>query len=147
MKVILTQDIKGTGKKDQIIEVSDGYARNFLFPRKLALEATAANLNSVKNLKAAEAHRKDEEKKEALVLAEKMKGLVVDVPVKAGENGKLFGAVTNQEVATALQKQHGIEIDKRKINLGTIKNIGPAEAQVRVYAETVATLKLNIVAK
>lgn len=147
MKVILLQDVRGSGKKDQILEVSDGYARNYLFPKKLAIEASAANLNNIRTAKAAEAHRKDMEKKEALELGEKLKALTVDVPVRAGEKGRLFGSVTNQEVADALRAQHGIEVDKRRITVESIKNVGPAEAQVRVYAETNVTLKLNILAK
>ena len=96
MKVILLKDIKGTGKKDQIIEASDGFARNYLFPRKLAMEASAANLNAIENAKSAQSHRKEVEKQEAQELARKMGEMVVEVAVRAGENGKLFGKVTNQ---------------------------------------------------
>ena len=96
MKVILLKDIKGTGKKDQIIEASDGYARNYLFPRKLAVEASSANLNAIETAKSAQNHRKEVEKKEAQELAKKMSEMSVDVAVRAGENGKLYGKVTNQ---------------------------------------------------
>lgn len=147
MKVILLKDIKGTGKKDQIIEASDGFARNYLFPRKLAMEASAANLNAIENAKSAQSHRKEVEKQEAQELARKMGDMVVEVAVRAGENGKLFGKVTNQEVADALKARYGLDIDKRKISVDGIKNVGPAEAVVKLYPEVSAKLKLNIVAK
>ena len=147
MKVILLKDIKGTGKKDQIIEASDGYARNYLFPRKLAVEASSANLNAIETAKSAQNHRKEVEKKEAQELAKKMADMCVDVAVRAGENGKLFGKVTNQEVADALKAKYAIEVDKRKITVDGIKNVGPAEAVVKLYPEVSAKLKLIIVAK
>jgi large subunit ribosomal protein L9 len=133
MKVILTQDIKGTGKKDQVIEVSDGYARNFLFPRKLAVEASKQNVNARRNAEAAAAHKKDLEKEEAQQLAGRLSRLTVRLGVKAGENGRLFGSVTTQEVADALRAQHGIEIDKRKISLeNEIKAFGTYEAEIKL---------------
>ena len=147
MKVILLKDIKGTGKKDQIIEASDGYARNYLFPRKLAVEASSANLNAIETAKSAQNHRKEVEKKEAQELAKKMAEMSVDVYVRAGENGKLYGKVTNQEVADALKAKYGIDVDKRKITVDGIKNVGPAEAVVKLYPEVSAKLKLNIAAK
>ena len=147
MKVILLKDIKGTGKKHQIIEASDGYARNYLFPRKLAVEASSANLNAIETAKSAQNHRKEVEKKEAQELAKKMADMCVDVAVRAGENGKLFGKVTNQEVADALKAKYAIEVDKRKITVDGIKNVGPAEAVVKLYPEVSAKLKLIIVAK
>ena len=147
MKVILLKDIKGTGKKDQIIEASDGYARNYLFPRKLAVEASSANLNAIETAKSAQNHRKEVEKKEAQELAKKMADMCVDVAVRAGENCKLFGKVTYQEVADALRAKYAIEVDKRKITVDGIKNVGPAEAVVKLYPEVSAKLKLNIVAK
>ena len=147
MKVILLKDIKGTGKKDQIIEASDGYARNYLFPRKLAVEASSSNLNAIETAKSAQNHRKEVEKKEAQELAKKMGDMCVEVAVRAGENGKLFGKVTNQEVADALKAKYGIDVDKRKITVDGIKNVGAAEAVVKLYPEVSANLKLNIVAK
>jgi len=147
MKVILLKDIKGKGKKDQIIEASDGFARNYLFPRKLAIEATGANLNAIETAKSAQSHRKEVEKKEAQELAKKMGEMSVDVYVRAGENGKLYGKVTNQEVADALKAKYGIDVDKRKITVDGIKNVGPAEAVVKLYPEVSAKLKLNIAAK
>lgn len=147
MKVILLEDLPGTGKKDQIIEVSDGYARNFLLPRKKALEATATQLNAIKTAKAAQVHKRDMERQEALAQAERFKELTVTVPVKAGSAGRLFGAVTSQEVSDALKAQHGIELDKRKVVIADpIKSLGEAKVSVKLYPEISASLKLNIVA-
>lgn len=147
MKVILLKDIKGTGKKDQIIEASDGFARNYLFPRKLAKEASAANLNAIENAKSAQNFRKESERKEAQEQAKKMGEMVVEIAVRAGENGRLFGKVTNQEVAVALKGKYGIDIDKRKITVDGIKNVGDAEATVKLYPEISAKLKLKIVSQ
>jgi large subunit ribosomal protein L9 len=148
MKVILLEDVRGSGKKDDIVNVSDGYARNFLFPKKLAVEATAQNMNAIRKQKEALAHKKEEERKEALALRAKMKDMVVTVPVKAGESGRLFGAVTNQEVADALKAQHGIAIDRRKLNIASsIKQTGPAECEAKLFPEISTVLKLNIVAR
>lgn len=147
MKVILLKDIKGTGKKDQIIEASDGFARNYLIPRKLAVEATATNLNAVQNQKAAVDHKKQQEKQQAQELAKKLEGVEITIHVRAGEKGRLFGKVTNQEIADALNEQFSLEIDRRKISVGTIKEVGPAEAEIKLYPEVAATLKLNIVAQ
>ena len=145
MKVILKQDVKGIGKKDEIHEVSDGYARNFLFPRKLAVEASNANLNAIETAKSAQSHRKEVEKEEAKALAKKMSDMTVEIAVRAGENGRLFGKVTNQEVADALKANYGMEVDKRKISIDTIKEVGDAEAVVKLYPEVSAKLKLKIV--
>lgn len=145
MKVILLKDIKGTGKKDQIIEASDGFARNYLFPRKLAVEASNANLNAIETAKSAQSHRKEVEKEEAKALAQKMSDMTVEIAVRAGENGRLFGKVTNQEVADALKAKYGMEVDKRKISIDTIKEVGDAEAVVKLYPEVSAKLKLKIV--
>ena len=145
MKVILLKDIKGTGKKDQIIEASDGFARNYLFPRKLAVEASNANLNAIETAKSAQSHRKEVEMEEAMALAKKMSEMTVEIAVRAGENGRLFGKVTNQEVADALKAKYGMEVDKRKISIDTIKEVGDAEAVVKLYPEVSAKLKLKIV--
>ena len=147
MKVILLKDIKGTGKKDQVIEASDGFARNYLFPRKLAMEANAANLNSIETAKKAQDHRKEQEKLQAMEYAKQLSAKQVTVQVRAGEKGRLFGKVTNQEIADALKAQHGIQIDKRKISVDTIKEVGDAEAEVRLYPEVSAKLRLKVVAK
>ena len=147
MKVILKQDIKGIGKKDEIHEVSDGYARNYLFPRKLAVEASASNLNAIENAKSAQSHRKEVERQEAQELAKKMGDMVVEIAVRAGENGRLYGKVTNQEVADALKAKYGMDIDKRKITVDTVKNVGETTALIKLYPEIAAKIKLNIVAK
>ena len=147
MKVILLKDIKGTGKKDQIIEASDGFARNYLFPRKLAVEASASNLNAIENAKSAQSHRKEVERQEAQELAKKMGDMAVETAVRAGENGRLYGKVTNQEVADALKAKYGMDIDKRKITVDAVKNVGETEAVIKLYPEISAKIKLNIVAK
>ena len=147
MKVILKQDIKGIGKKDEIHEVSDGYARNYLFPRKLAVEASASNLNAIENAKSAQSHRKEVERQEAQELAKKMGDMVVEIAVRAGENGRLYGKVTNQEVADALKAKYGMDIDKRKITVDAVKNVGETTALIKLYPEISAKIKLNIVAK
>ncbi|MGI6707177.1 MAG: 50S ribosomal protein L9 [Clostridia bacterium] len=145
MKVILQQDVKGSGKKGDVVNVSDGYARNFLFPRGLAIEATKANLKNLKNRKEAEAHRKAQELEDAKKLADKMKGLSVEITAKAGENGKLFGSITNKEIAEALNKQHKIKIDRKKIVLDEpIKSLGELTVEVKVYPEISSELKVVI---
>ena len=133
MKVILLQDIKGTGKKDQIIEASDGFARNYLIPRKLAKEATAEALNSIERAKSADKHREDVKRAEAEAKARELKGKVIQLSVRGGENGKLYGAVTNDQIAAALKEQHGVEVDKRKLEL---------EEPVKMAGQTTVTLKL-----
>lgn len=148
MKVILLQDVRGSGKKGELINVSDGYARNFLFPKKLAQEATDQNIGALKREKDAAVRKQELEKAEADRLREELKKLKVDVPVKAGENGRLFGAVTNQEIADALEKQAGIRIDKRRIDIGgAIKQTGEATCTVRLFAGVSVELGLNIIAK
>lgn len=148
MKVILTQDVKGTGAKDTVVTVSDGYARNFLFPKKLAVEATGANLNAIKRAQDAIDHRKEVEKQEAMALRDQLKELTVTVSVRAGEGGKLFGSVTNQEIVDALKAQFNLTLDKRKVSLpAPIKTLGEGVAEVKLYAGISAKLKLNIVAK
>ena len=143
MKVILNADVKGQGKKGEIINVSDGYARNFLFPKKLAREATAENLNAVKVASDAAKHKLAVEKQEAKDLAAKLDGMTVTVNAKTGGSGRLFGAVTAKEVAEALQKEHGMDIDKRKFVMDNIKELGEYTVQVKVYAEISA--KLHVV--
>ena len=117
MKVILKQDIKGVGKKDEIINASDGYARNFLFPKGLAVEANAQNMANLKAKQDSNAYRKDQEKQEARKQAEHIKKIMLTIPVKAGENGKIFGGVSSKEIAELLQKTHNITVDKKKIDL------------------------------
>ena len=133
MKVILLQDIKGTGKKEQIVEVSDGYARNYLIPRKLAQAATAETLNSIEKAHEAEKHREEVRRQEAEARARELKGKVIQLEVRGGENGKLYGAVTNDQIASALKAQHGIEVDKRKLE---------QEEPIRSAGQSFVTLKL-----
>jgi large subunit ribosomal protein L9 len=135
MKVILTKDIKGTGYIGDIITVSDGYARNFLFPKGLAKEATAQNLNVAKQQQKANENRKLLERLSAEEAAKKLKGLRVVVKEKCGENGRLFGSVTSKEISEAIMKQHGIEIDKKRIVLeDNIKDLGEITLQVKLHA-------------
>ncbi|GIW48578.1 MAG: 50S ribosomal protein L9 [Caloramator sp.] len=148
MKVILKADIKGVGKKDEVINVSDGYARNFLFPKKLAVEATEGNLRVLEEQKAKEAEKKREEIKEAQELAKKLSALTVEVYVKVGDNGKIFGSVTSKDIADALKKQHNIDIDKKKIDLSeAIKIAGVYTVDVKVYPEVIGKLKVSILQK
>lgn len=145
MKVIFQADVKGTAKKGQILEVADGYARNFLFPKKLAIEATAGNIEDVSHKKALEERRKEHQKTEALQLAEKLKGLIIEVKTKTGEGGRLFGSVTSKEIADALKKQHQIELDKRKIELKEpIKALGSFQVQVKIHHDVIANLQVHV---
>ncbi len=134
MKVILQQDVKGSGKKGDMINVSDGYARNFLFPRKLAIEASTQALNDYKNREAAKQHRLDEEKANAENAAKVLEGKSVHITAKAGSNGRLFGSVTSKEIAEQLKKDFSIAVDKRKITLAEdIKAFGSYQADVKLY--------------
>lgn len=143
MKVVLLQDVKGQGKKDEIINVSDGYARNFLFPKKLAVEADANTLNEIKNKEAAKQRKIELEKQAARDTAEKMQGLVVKIKVKEGTDGRLYGSVTTKDIAEALAEQHKIEVDKRKIVLAEpIKAYGTYSVDVKLYPEISG--KLNV---
>ena len=145
MKVILLKDIKGTGKKDQVIEVSDGFGRNYLLPRKMAIEATAEAVHSIEKSKQAEKHREDVKRDEAEKQARDLKGKVVIVKVRAGEGGRLYGSITGQEIADALKAQHGVEIDKRKINLdGDIKAFGTYQFEIKLYAGITAKLSVSV---
>ena len=148
MKVILQADVKGKGKKGDIKEVSDGYARNFLFPRGLAVEANAANMNTSKGQKEAQAFHKEQEKGEALAVKEKIDAASVTLRAKAGDNGKLFGSITNKDVAEALKMQQHIVVDKKKFHMPDgIKTIGTTEVEVRIYPEISAKLKVIVQAQ
>lgn len=141
MKVILLQDVKAQGKKGQMITVSDGYARNFLLPRKLAVEASADALNAIRNHDLAVARRKEEEKKQAQAMAGKLASMPVRVSKKAGDNGKLFGTVTAKEIGEAFKAQYGQEIDHRKIVIDEpIKVFGKFELKVKLFPEITGTL-------
>ena len=146
MKVILQQDVKGQGKKGELKEVSDGYARNFLFPKKLAVEATADNINTMKLQEKAKQAQIAKEKAEAKENAEKLKECTVKIAAKAGSNGKLFGAVTSKEISDALAAQYKIEIEKNKIvQAEPIKTYGSFEVKVKLGHEISATLKVMLV--
>ena len=144
MKVILLQDVKGKGKKGQMIEVSDGYARNFMLPKKLAIEATPDAINTMKMNDKATQERIAREKAEALEVSKKLRAMTLVVKAKGGGAGRLFGAVTNAEIAAALEKQ-GVKLDKRKIVLNeTIKNIGTYTATCKLGYEINAPLTVKI---
>ena len=144
MKVILTQDVKGKGKKGQMIEVSDGYARNFMLPKKLAIEATPDAINTMKMNDKATQERIAREKAEALEVSKKLRAMTLVVKAKGGGAGRLFGAVTNAEIAAALEKQ-GVKLDKRKIVLNeTIKNVGTYTATCKLGYEITAPLTVKI---
>lgn len=148
MKVILKADIKGVGKKGEVINTSDGYARNFLFPRNLAVEANEGNLKTYNLQKQNEAKKKAEELQAAKELAKRISELEVRLEVKAGENGKLFGSITSKDISDALKAQHKIEIDKKKIQMDeAIKVAGVYNVEVKVYPEVSTKLKVNICQK
>jgi large subunit ribosomal protein L9 len=148
MKVILKQDVKGLGKKESMVEVSDGYARNFLFPKGLAVEATASNVNVMKTRTDAEKSKKDRELAQAKALADKLKETTVTLKVKAGENGKLFGSITSKDIADKLKSSANLDIDKKKINLSeAMKSIGTYDVEVKLYPEVSAKLKVKIEAE
>ena len=146
MKVILKADIKGVGKKDEVINASDGYARNFLFPKNLAVEANTENMNKLKAQKDANQFKKDTEKEEAKKLGEKLKKIMVTIKVKTGENGKIFGGVSAKEIAENLETQHNIKIDKKKIELKeTIKTLGTQMVNVKLFDGVIGTIKVNVI--
>jgi large subunit ribosomal protein L9 len=134
MKVILMQDVKGLGKKDAAVEVSDGYARNFLVPKGFAIEASASNMNILNNKKDSENKKKDKEVREAKALAEKMKEMELVIKAKAGEQGKLFGSITSKDVGEILKRTHGIDIDRKKIEVSdSIKHTGTYSVDIKIY--------------
>lgn len=147
MQVILKQDVKGQGKKGQMVNVSDGYARNFLFPKGLAEEATKSNINVLKGKQESLAYKIKTETEEAQRQIEKMKEIEVVIKAKAGDNGKLFGSVTSKDVAEELKMQHHIKLDKKKFVLpdGGIKTLGITEVTVKPYTGVSGTLKVNVV--
>ena len=146
MKVMLLKDVKGQGKKDQIVDVSDGYARNFLFPKKLAVVADNKAINEVKNKEASKNHKIAVETQEAKDIAAKLEGIIVKIVSKSGADGKLYGAVTNKDVADALEAQHKIVIDKKKITVATpIKSYGKYELDVKLYAGISGKINVIIV--
>ena len=146
MKVILKADIKGVGKKNEVINASDGYARNFLFPKNLAVEANAENMSKLQAQKDSTQFRKDTEKEEAKKIAEKLTKIMVKVEVKAGENGKIFGGVSAKDIAENLEKQHKIKIDKKKVDLKeTIKTLGVHLVDVKLYEGVSGKIKVDVI--
>ncbi|MBO4873470.1 MAG: 50S ribosomal protein L9 [Lachnospiraceae bacterium] len=145
MEVVLLQDVKTLGKKDSIVTVNDGYARNFLFPKKLAVEATKANLNTLKQQVAAAKRLAEKQLADAQAQAAEMEQVKVRIPVRVGANGKLFGAVSSKEIAEALKKQWGVEIDKKKIQLDeAIKTAGEQQVDVKLHKDVTAKLTILV---
>lgn len=145
MKVILKENIKGVGKKDEIKNVSDGYARNYLFAKDLAVEATNSNLSKLKSKKDSEQYKKDVEKEEAKKVADKMEKIRLVFKVKTGENGKVFGGVSSKEIAEKLEKEYSIKVDKKKVELkDAIKTLGITKVQIKLYEGVVGILKIEV---
>lgn len=144
MQVVLKQDVKDLGKKGQLVNVSDGYGKNYLIPRKIAVIADATALNELKNREAAEAHRLAVEKANAEAAAAAINGKTVKITAKAGANGRLFGSVTSKEVSEKLKSEFGVDIDKKKIMLEDIRNFGTYECNVKVYTGISALIYINV---
>lgn len=145
MKVILLSDVKGQGKKDQIIDVSDGYARNFLFPKKLAIVADAKAQNDLKGRKEAKQFKIDEERKAAKALSERLSGITVKIKATSGADGKLYGAVTAKDIADTLEKDFSITVDRRKMNLTeAIKAHGTYTVEAKLYADISGSFKVVV---
>lgn len=146
MKVILVQDVKSVGKKGQVIEASDGYARNFLIPKKLAVPADSKNMNELKTKQEANKYRKDMSMAAAKELSEKMKSYSITFKLKAGENGKIFGSVTSKDIADELNKKYFVEVDKKKVMLDdAIKNLGTYNVEIKLFEGISGTLKVNVI--
>ena len=144
MKVILSQDVKGLGKKGEMVNAADGYARNFLFPRGLASEANAQNMSELKNREESAAHKIKVDTENAKAAAQKISGKTIKITAKAGQNGKLFGSVTSKEVAEELKKQLSIDADKRKIAMDDIKTFGTYEAEIKLYQGISAKFSVSV---
>ncbi len=145
MKVILLEDVKNVGKKQEIVNVSDGYARNFLFPKRLAMEATPGAAKEVERKQAAQRARETERRLAAEKKAGSLRGKVINVVAKCGAQGRLYGSVTGAEIAEALKNQHGVEIDKRKIDLAEpIRTVGETEVVVKLYPEISAKMTVRV---
>lgn len=145
MKVILLTDVKGSGKKDEIINVSDGYARNFLFPKKMAVEATPGALKEIERKRAAADAREAERRSQAEATAARLKHKVINLSVKCGEKGRLYGSITTAEIAAELEKQYGVQVDKRKIDLPeAIRTVGDAQVEVRLYTGVSTKMTVHV---
>lgn len=148
MKVILKEDIKNLGKKGQMVETSDGYARNYLIPRGLAVQANSANINEMKLKQKAEQERKKNELDNARKLAERLKGVIVTIKGKAGENGRLYGAVTSADIAEALKQQYEVDVDKKKVHLPEpIKAVSENDVEISLYPEVSVRIKVKVEAE
>lgn len=148
MKVILKADIKGVGKKDQIINASDGYARNFLFPKNLAVEANVENMSKLKAKQDSNAYKKSQEKEEAEKIAEKLSKIQLKIKVKSGANGKIFGGISTKEIAENLEKQYQIKIDKKKIDLKeTIKTLGIVNIEIKLFEGVIGKVKIDVISE
>ena len=144
MKVVLKQDVKGLGKKGELVNASDGYARNFLFPKNLAAEANAQNMTELKNREQAAKYKFETETAEAKKNAERISGKTIAITAKAGQNGKLFGSVTAKEIAEKIEKDFGIKTDKRKITVEDIKQFGTYEFEIKLYTGVSAKLFVRV---
>ena len=144
MKVILLEDVRAQGKKGELIDVSDGYARNYLFPRKLAKEADAGAIADMKNKEAAKKYKQQKEKEEAEKLAAELEKMGVTIKIKSGADGKLYGSVTGKDIADALKEKYGVELDKRKIEVEPIKACGEYTVPVQLFAGVQGKLKLKV---
>ena len=146
MKVILLEDVKGSGKKGQAVNVAEGYARNFLIPRKLAIEATLANMQELERKKLRQEEKRADDLARAKELAEQLKGLRIEVPAKTGGGQKLFGAVTNKDIGDAIERRYGLAVDRRKIEIkGNIRTIGEHEVIIRLHADVVLPMMIVVV--
>lgn len=148
MKVILKQDIKGVGKKDEVINASDGYARNFLFPKNMAVEANNENMSKLKAKQDSNAYKKGQEKEEAEKIANKLSKIILKVKVKSGTNGKIFGGVSSKDIAENLEKQYQIKVDKKKIELkDTIKNLGMFSVDIKLFEGVIGKVKVDVISE
>lgn len=145
MKVIFLQDVKGQGKKGEIKDLSEGYVRNFLLPRGLVKLATESNLKTLEAQKRSEAKRKEKEKEDAIELGKKLETITVKIKAKAGEGGRLFGAISSKQVAEALEKQENIKLDKRKLEMDSIRSLGVTQVKVKLHQEVTSTLKVHVI--
>lgn len=146
MKVILLQDVRSLGKKNEIVNVNDGYARNYILPKQLGIEATTKNLNELRLRAANMAKIAEEQKEAACALAGRLEAVTITVPIKTGEGGKTFGSVSAKEISAALEEQHGFSIDRKKMVLkDPIKELGTFEVPVKLYPEVTAALKVSVI--
>ena len=148
MKVILLKDVKKIGKKGDVIEASDGYARNFLFPKKLAVEANNENMSKLKAKQDSNAFKKSQEKEEAEKIADKLSKILLKIKVKSGANGKIYGGVSSKEIAENLEKQYQIKVDKKKIDLkDTIKTLGTFNVDIKLFEGVIGKVKIDVVSQ